>query len=1538
MAVDPGRVAEIYATCVGRGGASTEVGSGYVLSPQLILTAAHVVGKLLSGDCADPSGVASPRELREGGDGHARCRVRPLGTDTFLPVRRVWADERLDVALLWSAEPLLADQLPALPWGRCAQGVEYGCEAVGFPVARKRGNLWDTHGLAARTVPHEKEKAGIAIRVEPTEQARLGDPRAWQGMSGAALIAGDHFLGVLRSVERGPRQVLTAQTAVRIKTWLGGLGVGGLEPIPKVELVPPEWAWFLGREPARRVYRIMGNLSPLVVGREDDLGRLDRHLDERPAEPLLVAGPAGHGKSALLAKWAELRRGQGDVVVAHFFSQQQGLTRLSDAWDGFCWQLEWAAEFRARPATRTMGGDDARLRFADLLERWPATSSRRLVVIIDGLDEAEEWFLPPVAGQPPERVTLVSSIRASAQVPSLELPAGWASDGTVQSVSVLDESAIGTWLASVGGGILSTLANNAHLRRRLTEATGGLPLYLQFLVSDLLGVAATGGDPAHVAEQVPEGFAAYVERELALLGRARGLSRAKVRKLFALATVATDPIPWDDIEALTGLRRDELLALPDRVQRWLVRSDEPALGLSYAFAHPTLAQEFARLLGTEADRQLERLLGRCAKWRTNGSGFALRSYGRQLRQAGRVDELYALAEDKRYAAAQSERFPARDEHPATLRVAIAAAVERADARRLIRLLLAHGRAIDELATQDPLDALRHGSLARALFLIRLHDPTDACLWSLLLAWELLASGRSDAARNALGAALELPADPLSEWEATLAGVLLLEANRLDREAARTLRQRFLDPSREAIARAALATLGSALAAAGDLEQAREIAELSDDRAVWLGIVRRQAADNIPETTWPAAEINRPDELACAKAAAARGADDAGRRQEATELFRSARTLARSLASTDTRDATLCEIVRLQADAGRVGSAFVTAVDIADPSWELDALLEIASAQARVGQNPTNTFRQMERLLGSDARGIEYRGRRLAEAWAAVGNTKRARQLLFAAWQVPQPYSPIQAGDRLNNNLLLEDLLVCGLNEEADELRTSTSADRVDQALYVAATRLARRGDLPAAEGLVEQITRPALRRLPLASLAARGQTVQQAQARDWAAAALLTGRTGIVDPLAYAYGRDSELEELAKVLAGQERTDLASTIASALDGDSRKAAYKAMARTRAAVLDPVGAEAYLHQASSKRPPAALVLAYARTGQGERARELLNDAESEEVAAVADAAAEAGDLELVLACATRLHTIIPEHADRVRGALAVCQSRSGAREAALQTLGSISDPRIAAATMSVLAAHADTDTVEALLSAIGRLPDEVAVPGLAEVASVLLRRRDKRHGLEALLAAGKRTLSLAKRPPSQPRAAVGSRPTDARRMDSAALVAAAAIVAILGTPETSKVLEGIAQRAPAPTGDEIIAHTVRRLAALDHLAEAKRWLRRVPSPFTRAQLVLDIEPLADDAELIYRTAEEIPSRSFAWVPLLAGLLTRRGLAKDFERVALLAARSWLGAVRLGHEVVRLYPDQASDVVSELLMQFESATGSEVQAYSSRSPAP
>ena len=223
MAVDLTRVAAVYAA----GPYGPGFGSGYVVGPRMVLTAAHIFR-----DAA----------VRQG----APAEVHLPGKQEWIPGVVRWLSEpAVDLAVIevTDTESLLNPAGSVLRWGRVAGGESVTAAAVGFPWAQQRRDaVRDTEHIVGFISPGAgMESNRLSVTVVSAPPAARGDGGSpWAGISGAALLVGPYLVGVLLAdpVRYGTERLV----AVPITELLGQseiatvLGLG-----PELDTVGGEW-------------------------------------------------------------------------------------------------------------------------------------------------------------------------------------------------------------------------------------------------------------------------------------------------------------------------------------------------------------------------------------------------------------------------------------------------------------------------------------------------------------------------------------------------------------------------------------------------------------------------------------------------------------------------------------------------------------------------------------------------------------------------------------------------------------------------------------------------------------------------------------------------------------------------------------------------------------------------------------------------------------------------------------------------------------------------------------------------------------------------------------------------------------------------------------------------------------------------------------------------------------------------------------------------------------------------------------------------
>ena len=163
MGIERARVVEVHS----KSSATARVCSGYLVADNLVLTAG----------------------------GHGPAEVRPASTAVWCSASRVWSAASGDVAILEIDDALTAMAPPgALRWGKVSGRRAVAVTALGFPPASVKPEWFrDAEQFFGHLLPEGGATDDESLPVEASAISRVvGD-----GLSGAALFAGAHLVGVL---------------------------------------------------------------------------------------------------------------------------------------------------------------------------------------------------------------------------------------------------------------------------------------------------------------------------------------------------------------------------------------------------------------------------------------------------------------------------------------------------------------------------------------------------------------------------------------------------------------------------------------------------------------------------------------------------------------------------------------------------------------------------------------------------------------------------------------------------------------------------------------------------------------------------------------------------------------------------------------------------------------------------------------------------------------------------------------------------------------------------------------------------------------------------------------------------------------------------------------------------------------------------------------------------------------------------------------------------------------------------------------------
>ena len=378
--IDPHRIAEvIVVTAAGR-----RRGSGYLVGPGVVLTAAHVV--------AGAQDTVVRFDSDRAGEWSAQTTA-------------AWVDPRSDLAVL-----RIGTRTGVAPvrYGRVADDRHevIDAHAAGFPLWKRRdvgGRVFRELHIAHGTVAalSNLRTGTLELTVPPAGDDPDPGSSPWAGMSGAAVWVGSRIVGVVAEHHRP--EGTGRLTAVRLDHALRGIGDAERRELASLLALPEDGALpVAGRVEASaggeaeddRPLRVVG--IPVAYGIELFKNRTRERdaVAERLSDPAIrlvtVTGRRGIGKSALAAKvMDQLERGEWPGTAAG--PVPSGLVNLSTRTSGIsvervyfdCARLLGPAAEALLTDAWTAGGS-VQDRLAALGN---AIGERLIVILLDNLEE-----------------------------------------------------------------------------------------------------------------------------------------------------------------------------------------------------------------------------------------------------------------------------------------------------------------------------------------------------------------------------------------------------------------------------------------------------------------------------------------------------------------------------------------------------------------------------------------------------------------------------------------------------------------------------------------------------------------------------------------------------------------------------------------------------------------------------------------------------------------------------------------------------------------------------------------------------------------------------------------------------------------------------------------------------------------------------------------------------------------------------------------------------------------------------------------------
>ncbi|MET9965723.1 trypsin-like peptidase domain-containing protein [Streptomyces sp. NPDC006356] len=395
-------------------------GSGYLVAPGRVLTAAHVV-----------EGAVGVRVRFEAG--------RP--GEWAVGATVAWKHDGIDVAVLALPESALPERAvigfrPVSLGEVSDHDAVLSCTAMGFPRFKLRA---DAAGRNFRDAEHMDAKCAVlANRREGTLDLRITappaedpdpEPDAWEGMSGAAVFSGGYLIGV---VSRHHRREGTGRIAAgRVDRWTDKLNGNELTALGALlgqhVMGLPSAVPRSGLDLVQEIYRAqLADIAPEMLDeRQTELAELVSFCGG--TEPYRwIQGRPWAGKTALAA-WFALHPPRGVVPVWFFITARYAGQSDGDAYTASVIDQLALIAGREPSATGSPAARDGerRLLLRQAAER-VAEDGGTLLLVVDGLDE-DQSRVPGGSGssiasllpeRPPANVRVLVTSRPSPGIPS----------------------------------------------------------------------------------------------------------------------------------------------------------------------------------------------------------------------------------------------------------------------------------------------------------------------------------------------------------------------------------------------------------------------------------------------------------------------------------------------------------------------------------------------------------------------------------------------------------------------------------------------------------------------------------------------------------------------------------------------------------------------------------------------------------------------------------------------------------------------------------------------------------------------------------------------------------------------------------------------------------------------------------------------------------------------------------------------------------------------------------------------------------------
>lgn len=504
------------------------------------------------------------------------------------------------------------------------------------------------------------------------------------------------------------------------------------------------------------------------MSRDEVLNRVEAMLEKKENGKIIITGPAGVGKSALMAHIFERISQRTDVVlVPYFFTTSRGRRDLGTALRFIITKLYLSTLNKPiEGSILSMNNRTLADVLAGMLTKQPP---KKVVILIDALDEADAKELGevgyPFLSELPKNVYLIISVRGDSNNPQIpgtsDMIGDWKKGAEIIQLENLGFNSVTSLvrkMLEVSGDELEKFSTAIY------EKTKGHPLYLYHLLEELKTELVKEANVTQIISRIgnlPESFEEYIEEQLEIMENV--VQEPELLDSFlALLAIVKEPIDIGIAGTILGVRGRKLKRLPHEVKRWF-SIEKHGSSEGWVFQHEAIRESFTAVLKKEGyiDEVTERLLTYCEEnvKSEEPCKYCIKHYPEHLYEARKYEELLSLVEDESFLNLQREvgSLPLVFR---TLELGIDAAVENNDIVKAIKFVLIYNRFLYvSLRRMSVIEHYQRHGLERTIEFIKRDTNVNLRTTKyFLLASYLIHIGKEDEAKRALEMAKNLTSD------------------------------------------------------------------------------------------------------------------------------------------------------------------------------------------------------------------------------------------------------------------------------------------------------------------------------------------------------------------------------------------------------------------------------------------------------------------------------------------------------------------------------------------------------------------------------------------------------------------------------------------------------------------------------------------------------------------------------------------------------------------------------------------------------------